>query len=73
MMYSHPPSGVCNYATPANEALLNHFDAQVENYSIEDYQTPQVEKFCKDFLAKHSFPAELSFDPHDDIKMKQFM
>lgn len=67
MMYSHPPSGVRNYATPANEALLNHFDAQVENYSIEDYQTPQVEKFCKDFLAEHGFPAELSFDPHDDI------
>ena len=66
-MYNHPPSGVRNYATLANEALLDHFDLQVENYSIEDYQTPQVEKFCKDFLAEHGFPAELSFDPHDDI------
>jgi hypothetical protein len=66
-MYTHPPSGVCNYATPANEALLDQFDSQVENYSTEDYQTPQVKKFCTDFLAKHSFPAELSFDPHDDI------
>jgi len=40
MMYSHPPFRVCNYATPANEALLDHFDLQVENYSTEDYQTP---------------------------------
>jgi hypothetical protein len=40
MMYTHPPLGVCNYATPANEALLDCFDLQVENYSIEDYQTP---------------------------------
>lgn len=67
MMYTHPPPGVRNYATPANEALLDHFDSQVENYSIEDYQTSQVEKFCKDFLAEHSFLAELSFDPHDHI------
>ena len=36
-MYSHPPSRVYNYITPANEALLDHFDLQVENYSIEDY------------------------------------
>ena len=36
-MYSHPPSRVRNYATPANEALLDHFDSQVENYSTEDY------------------------------------
>jgi hypothetical protein len=67
MMYTYPPSTVRNYATPANEALLDHFDSQVENYSIEDYQTPQVEKFCKDFLAEHNFPTELSFDPHDNI------
>jgi hypothetical protein len=40
MLYSHPPLGVCNYATPANPTLLDAFDLQVENYSIEDYQTP---------------------------------
>jgi hypothetical protein len=66
-MYYHPPPRVRNYTTPTNEALLNHFDLQVENYSIEDYQTPQVEKFCKDFLAEHSFLVELSFDPHNTI------
>jgi hypothetical protein len=36
-MYIHLPLGVCNYATLANEALLDHFDSQVENYSIKDY------------------------------------
>ena len=65
-MYTYPPSTIRNYATLANEALLDYFDSQVENYSIEDYQTSQVEKFCKDFLANHGFPAELSFDPHND-------
>jgi hypothetical protein len=39
-MYTYLPSTVRNYATPANEALLDHFDSQVENYSIKDYQTP---------------------------------
>jgi hypothetical protein len=66
MMYTHPPSGVCDYATSANKALLDHFDSQVENYSTKDYQSPQVKKFCKDFLAKQGFPAVLSFDPHDN-------
>jgi hypothetical protein len=47
--------------------LLDYFDLQVENYSTKDYQTPQVEKFCKDFLAKNSFLAELSFDPYNNI------
>lgn len=67
MMYIHPPLGVRNYATPANGALLDHFNSQVENYSIEDYQTSQVNKFCTNFLIEHGFPAVLSFDPHDDI------
>ena len=39
-MYSYPPSRVRNYTTLANEALLDHFNLQVENYSIKDYQTP---------------------------------
>jgi hypothetical protein len=69
-MYHHPPLRVCNYTTPTNEALLNHFNSQVENYSTEDYQTPQVEKFCKDFLAERGFLAELSFDPHNTINNK---
>jgi len=66
MMYAHPPLGVRNYATPANETLLDCFDSQVENYSIEDYQTPQVEEFCTKFLADSGFPSTFSFDPHDD-------
>jgi hypothetical protein len=65
-MYTHPPSGVCDYATFANKALLDHFDSQVENYSTKDYQSPQVEKFCKDFLAKQGFPAVLSFDLYNN-------
>ena len=40
IIYSYLPFRVYNYITPANKALLNYFDIQVENYSIEDYQTP---------------------------------
>jgi len=46
--------------------LLDAFDSQVENYSIEDYQTPQVEKFCTNFLRDQGFPSILSFDPQDN-------
>ena len=65
MMYNHPPFGVRNYTTLANEALLDHFDLQVENYSIEDYQTPQVEAFCSQYLKEAGFPETFSFDPND--------
>jgi hypothetical protein len=37
MMYTHLPTRVCNYATPTNEALLDYFDLQVENYSTTNY------------------------------------
>jgi hypothetical protein len=66
MLYTHPPLGVRNYATPATPALLDAFDSQVENYSTEYYQTPQVEKFCTDFLRDQGFPLMLSFDPHNN-------
>jgi hypothetical protein len=66
MLYSHLPLGVRNYATSANPALLDAFDSQVENYSTEDYQTHQVEKFCTDFLRDQGFPSMLSFDPQDN-------
>jgi hypothetical protein len=66
MLYTHPPLGVCNYATPANPALLDSFDSQVENYSTKDYQTPQVEKFCIDFLTNQGFLAVLSFNPYNN-------
>jgi hypothetical protein len=39
-MHAYPPLGVCDYATPASEALLDAFDSQVEDYYAEDYQTP---------------------------------
>jgi hypothetical protein len=60
------PLGVCDYATPTSEALLDAFDSQVENYYAEDYQTPQVEEFCTRFLKDKGFPLEFSFDPYDD-------
>jgi hypothetical protein len=65
-MYTHPPLSVCNYAAPANEALLDAFDLQVEHYHAEDYQTPKVEEFCARFLKEKGFPPEFSFDPYDD-------
>jgi hypothetical protein len=37
IMYTYPPLGVCDYATPASVALLDAFDSQVENYHAEDY------------------------------------
>ena len=40
MLYTYLPLGVRNYATAANKDLLDHFDSQVENYIMEDYQTP---------------------------------
>jgi hypothetical protein len=66
MLFHHPRLGVRNYATPANEELLNSFDSKVENYSIEDYQTPQVAEFCTRFLADNGFDTEFSFDPYDN-------
>jgi hypothetical protein len=55
IIYSYLSSGVCNYTTPANKALLNYFDIQVENYSIEDYQTPKLRSFVKTFLQSIAF------------------
>jgi hypothetical protein len=65
-MHTYPPLGVCDYATPASEALLDAFDLQVKNYHAEDYQTPQVEEFCTRFLKEKGFPPNFSFDPYDD-------
>jgi hypothetical protein len=70
VLYTHPPLGVRDYASLANPDLLDSLDLQVENYSIEDYQTPQVKKYCTEFLVSHSFPPILSFDPHDSYNAK---
>ena len=36
-MYTHLPLSVCNYATPANKALLDTFDLQIKHYYAKDY------------------------------------
>ena len=36
-MYTYLLSKVRNYATLANEALLDQFNSQVKNYSTKDY------------------------------------
>ena len=65
MLYEHPPQGIRDYATPANPTLLSYLESQVENYSTEDYQTPQVEAFCSQYLKEAGFPETFSFDPND--------
>jgi hypothetical protein len=39
-MYKHPKLGVQDYVEPIDPNLLAQFEAKVENYSIDDYQTP---------------------------------
>jgi hypothetical protein len=67
IMYAYPPPNVQDYATPVDPILLSELEAQVENYSTDVYQTPQVEAFCTDFLIQHGFSLEFLFDPNESI------
>jgi hypothetical protein len=70
VLYTHPPLEVQDYVSLANPNLLDSLDLQVENYSTENYQTPQIKTFCKEFLINHSFSPILSFDPHNSNNTK---
>jgi len=61
-MYEHPPQGIRDYAEPADPDLLAQLEAEVKNYSTDDYQTPQVEALCSQILTKAGYPLVFSFD-----------
>jgi hypothetical protein len=71
ILYEHPPLGIRDYAEPADPELLSQFEAQVENYSIDEYQSAQVEALCSQILTQSGFPTIFSFDPNDDISEPQ--
>ena len=54
-MHENPPSGIRDYAEPADHKLSAQFEAEVENYSTDAYQTLQVEALCSQILADASF------------------
>jgi len=70
MMYEHPPPEIRDYAEPADPELLAQFEAEVENYSTDDYQTPQVEALCNRILADAGFPSVFSFDPKEQATLE---
>ena len=70
MLFHYLCLEVQNYTTPVNKELLNSFNSKVENYSIEDYQTPQVAEFCTRFLADNRFDIKFSFNPYNNNSNK---
>jgi hypothetical protein len=69
-MYVHPKLGVQVYAEPADPDLLAQFEAEVENYSTDDYQTPQVEALCCQIIANARYPSIFSFDPKKQVNLE---
>ena len=49
-MYNYPKAGVRDYAEAANPELLNELETEVENYSTNNYRTPEVAALCTQIL-----------------------
>jgi hypothetical protein len=67
MMYKYP---VRNYTEYADPELLNELETQVENYSIEDYQTPEIAALCTQIFTDAGFPIVFSFDPDKQVDLQ---
>src|SRR5579862_8025546 len=70
MIYKHPKLGVRNYAERTNLELLNELKARVENYSIKDYQTPEIAALCIQILIDAGLPTVFSFDPNKQVDLQ---
>jgi hypothetical protein len=69
-MYNYPKAGVQDYAEAANLELLNELETKVENYSTNDYQTPEVAALCTQILLDAGFPIIFSFDPNEQVDLQ---
>ena len=73
ILYEHPPPNIRDYAEPADLELLSQLEAQVDNYSIDEYQSAQVEVLCCQILAQSRFPITFSFDPNNSNGEPQYV
>ena len=69
-MYKYPKPGIRDYAEPADPSLLTKLEAQIKNYSTDEYQTLQVEALCTRVLADAGFSNTFSFDLDEQVNFE---